>query len=87
MLVALLDPGATMATVLSGRYLDRLVRRDGTWRIAVRRSTVELMFNADARALKSPVWHDQGYLKGTRDTGDLSYERPLQLDSPAPERW
>ena len=86
-LVGLLDLGGTTATILSGRYLDRLERRDGEWRIAVRRSTVELMFTADARALQAPVFRDQGYLKGTRDTRDLSYERPLQLETPAPQRW
>ena len=40
-LVAMLTPDRSTATLLNGRYLDRLERRDGTWRIAVRRSTLE----------------------------------------------
>ena len=36
------------ASSISGRYIDRLERRDGQWRIEVRRSTVEVMFSADA---------------------------------------
>lgn len=86
-LVALLDPGGTMATLISGRYIDRVERRNGAWRIAVRRSTVELMLNADARALESSIFKEQGYIKGTRDARDLSYERPLLLETPAPLYW
>jgi hypothetical protein len=45
------------------------------------------MFTADARALNMPMFRQQGYLRGTRDHDDLSYERPLRLDAPAPDRW
>lgn len=86
-IVVLLGADGRTAQFISGRYLDRLERRDGHWRIAVRRSTVEIMFTADARALQSRFFTDQGYLKGTRDTTDLSYLRPLHPDSPAPARW
>ena len=58
-----------------------------SWRIVVRRSTVEGMFIADARVLQSPFFTEKGYLVGTRDRGDLSYERPLSIDTPAPARW
>jgi NAD(P)-dependent dehydrogenase (short-subunit alcohol dehydrogenase family) len=30
---------------------------------------------------------DKGYLVGTRDRSDLSYQRPLTIDTPAPARW
>ncbi|XVQ06491.1 nuclear transport factor 2 family protein [Spirillospora sp. CA-255316] len=73
--------------VLNGRYLDRLERRDGRWRIALRRSTVEVMFTADASLLQSSFFKKQGYLKGTWDKDDLSYRRPLLLETPAPARW
>jgi hypothetical protein len=76
-MVALLSPDATSATVMCGRYVDRLERRDGQWRIAVRRSTVELAFTADARLLQSRFFTEQGYEHGTRDRSDLSYLRPL----------
>jgi hypothetical protein len=73
--------------LLNGRYLDRLERREGTWRIAVRRSTVEWTATADASLLQSPFFTKQAFLKGTRDKNDLSYQRPLFVDTPAPERW
>ena len=75
--VTLLSPDATTATVMCGRYVDRLERRDGQWRIAVRRATVELAYTADARLLQSKHFVAQGYEHGTRDRSDLSYERPL----------
>ena len=85
-LVALLANDGKSTTVMCGRYIDRLERRDGAWKIAVRRSTVELAFTADASLLRSEFFRNQGYLKGTRDTSDLSYRRPLSVDAPA-ERW
>jgi SnoaL-like domain len=86
-IVILIGIDGRTAQVLSGRYIDRLERRDGTWRIAIRRSTVEGMFIADARALQSSFFTEKGYLVGTRDRTDLSYERPLNMDTPAPARW
>jgi len=85
-LVAMLTPDRSTATLLNGRYLDRLERRDGTWKIALRRSTLELMLTADASMLQSPFFKDQGYIKGTRDRVDPSYARPLSLDTAA-DRW
>jgi ketosteroid isomerase-like protein len=81
----LLGDGAT-ATVMCGRYLDRFERRDGEWRIAVRRSTVEVAFIADASFLKSDFFRDQGYIRGTRTGDDPSYARPLGIETPV-ERW
>jgi hypothetical protein len=77
-MVTLLSPDGTSATVMCGRYVDRLERRDGRWRIAVRRATVELAYTADARLLQSRYFAAQGYERGTRDRTDLSYERPLR---------
>ncbi len=86
-LVVLLAPNERSVQVMSGRYLDRLERRHGVWRIAVRRSTVEASFAADASILQNPFFVSQGYLRGTRDHDDLSYARPLTIDAPAPKRW
>jgi hypothetical protein len=85
-IVVLLGTDGRTAQFISGRYLDRLERRDGRWRIALRRSTVEVMFTADASVLQSGFFRDQGYLKGTRGGDDLSYSRPLALED-ASERW
>lgn len=85
-IVTLLAPGASAVSVMCGRYIDRLERRDGTWRIAVRRATVEVAFTADASLLQSKFFTAQGYVKGTRDNDDASYDRPLSLDTNA-ERW
>jgi hypothetical protein len=86
-LVVLLAPGEKSVQVMTGRYLDRLERRAGIWRIAVRRSTVEASFSADASILQNPYFVSQGYLRGTRGHDDLSYARPLTMDAPAPHRW
>jgi len=86
-IVVLLGKNGTTAQFISGRYLDRLERRDGRWRIAVRRSTVEVMFTADASVLQSSFFKQAGYIRGTRDHGDLSYQRPLLIDTDPPERW
>lgn len=86
-IVVLVGPDAKSAQFITGRYIDRLERRNGQWRIAVRRSTVEGMFLADARVLQSSFFTEKGYLVGTRDRTDLSYQRPLTIDAPAPARW
>lgn len=86
-IVVLVGVEGTSAQFITGRYLDRLERRDGQWRIALRRSTVEGMFMADARVLQSTFFKDKGYLIGTRDRRDLSYERPLTMQTPDPARW
>ena len=86
-IVVLVGPDAQSAQFITGRYIDRLERRNGQWRIAVRRSTVEGMFLADARVLQSSLFTEKGYLVGTRDRTDLSYQRPLTIDAPAPARW
>ncbi|BBY90419.1 hypothetical protein MGALJ_00880 [Mycobacterium gallinarum] len=86
-IVVLISPDSKSAQFITGRYIDRLERRDSQWRIAVRRSTVEGMFLADARVLQSSFFVEKGYPVGTRDRSDLSYQRPLAIDTPAPARW
>lgn len=86
-IVVLLGIDGRTAQFISGRYLDRLERRNGEWRIALRRSTVEVMFVADASVLQSSFFKEKGYIRGTRSRDDLSYQRPLVLESPVPERW
>ena len=78
-MVTLLSPDGSTVTVMCGRYVDRLERRDGRWRIAVRQATVEAAFTTDARLLQSKYFAAQGYEHGTRDRSDVSYERPLRV--------
>lgn len=86
-MVVLLSPDVTSTTIMNGRYVDRLERRDGTWRIAVRRSTVDAVITGDASMLSHPFFKQQGYIKGTRDRDDISYERPTSLRGAEPTRW
>jgi SnoaL-like domain len=85
-LVALLSKDGRSPTLMCGRYVDRLERRDGTWKLAVRRATVELAFSADASLLQSEFFKNQRFVRGTRDCSDISYERPLAIDTAA-TRW
>jgi len=85
-IVVLLAAVGPTAQVISGRYIDRLERRDGQWRIALRRSTVEVMFTADASVLQASFFTRQGYIHGTRDKADLSYQRPLRPGTPG-QQW
>jgi hypothetical protein len=85
-LVGLLDNNENTARIISGRYIDRMERRDGVWKIALRRSTLDLLLAGDASILKAPIFIEQGYTRAIRDKQDVSYQRPLKLDEP-PLRW
>ncbi len=85
-MVALLNNDGASARIISGRYVDHLQKRDGVWRIKLRRSTVDLLLSGDASILNAPMFRDQGYTKGIRGAEDVSYQRPLALDE-TPERW
>lgn len=82
-----LNPDGQTARILSGRYVDRLERRDDEWRIALRRSTVEVGLMGDASFLNIPYFRDMGFLKGLRDKNDVSYQRPLSLDDVPGHLW
>jgi hypothetical protein len=71
--------------LIGGRYLDRLERRDGVWRIALRRCTIEWTMNGDTSLIGSGAF--SGFVKGSWDRTDLSYARPMQIDSGPVERW
>lgn len=84
-----LDRGGQTARIIAGRYADRLERRDGKWKIALRRTTVDVLLTGDASALFTPEFHGLGYVKGMRDRRDVAYQRPLTLDETQAqaERW
>jgi hypothetical protein len=80
-----LDKGAETGRVLAGRYIDRLEKRDGEWRIVLRRSTVEIALEGKATLPTGALLPGSGYLRGNRDRTDPSYERPLSPESGG--RW
>jgi hypothetical protein len=64
--------------IAGGRYIDRLERRNGEWRIALRCNAVEWSGTIPAGALPFedvPDLHLNGAAARSRD--DLSYRRPL----------
>jgi len=81
-----LNQDGKSARLIAGRYVDRLERQNGDWRIALRRSTVEVLMTGDASILSLPMFAQMGFLRGTRDKRDASYQRPLKLENAA-ERW
>jgi hypothetical protein len=71
-----LDKGGETSRILSGRYIDRLEKRNGDWRIVTRRATVEVVLEGTAKMMEA--LRKGHYLKGGRDKSDLTYERPLK---------
>ena len=67
-------------TVMGGRYIDRMERRDGRWAIARRRCLTDWSGEPDASGL-SPEVFDMLQSSGTnaRDKNDSSYLRPLNV--------
>lgn len=55
-----------------GRYMDRFERRDGEWRIALRRLALDARMTADGSVFST----DDNYFHGTWDKSDVSYSRP-----------
>jgi SnoaL-like domain len=82
----MLNHDGVTARLLAGRYVDRLEKRDGQWKLAVRRTTVEVCFSGDATLMTLAAFTDRHFPKGERDRSDLSYARSLELDTPA-EVW
>jgi hypothetical protein len=72
-----LDKGGETGRILAGRYIDRLEKRDGEWRIALRRATVEIAIEGKATLPNGKMLPGSGYLRGDRDRSDPGYERPL----------
>jgi ketosteroid isomerase-like protein len=58
-----------------GRYVDRLERRDGDWRIAERVVVMEWEGAVEGGAPRHPLTVD-----ARRDHDDVSYRRPLHVD-------
>jgi hypothetical protein len=69
------DRDGVTVLVGGGRYLDRLEKRDGEWRIAVRRLVMDYSYIVDGSAFGD----GDRYPIGTWDRSDLSYRRPLEI--------
>lgn len=67
-----------------GRYIDRMERRNGEWRIKLRRTVIDMVAEGDASWLKSTAI--AGFLKGSRSRRDPSYA-PVNSSAPSEERW
>lgn len=80
-----LDKGGETGRMLAGRYIDRLEKRDGEWRIVLRRATVEVAIEGKATLPTGKTLPGSRYLRGSRDRDDPSYARPLTTDSGG--RW
>jgi len=79
----MLNHDGVTARLLAGRYVDRLEKRDGRWKLVVRRSTAEVCFSGDATLMTLATFTDRHFVSGSRDRTDLSYARPLGIDTPA----
>ncbi len=64
--------GEDQVTLVGGRYLDRLERRDGDWRIALRVVVIDVGAHALARPAPNRI------ASARQDRSDPSYQRPLQ---------
>ena len=60
--------------IAMGRYLDRLERRNGEWRMLVRKCTIEMTADCDASWVFSE--NVKGFLKARWDGQDPCYDRP-----------
>jgi len=80
-----LDKGAETGRILAGRYIDRLEKRGGQWRIVLRRTTVEVAMEGRSTLPHGAALSGSGYLRGDRDRSDPSYERPLRGETGG--RW
>lgn len=67
-------PGSDSLSLWGGRYVDRLERRDGEWKVALRVVITEWLTESPALA-----WGGR-QATSRRDPSDLSYERPLRAE-------
>jgi len=64
-------------TMASGRYLDRLERREGKWAIADRICLVDIR---NEHWAPTGTEGDADYMPNARDRSDTSYNRPIRVD-------
>lgn len=72
-ITTLLPKGSKEATLGTARYIDRMERRNGDWRIAHREAVMDFMVTVPTATMHPNV------MTGARDRSDRSYARPLTL--------
>jgi len=72
-----LNKAPPLYTLASGRYLDRLEKRDGVWGIVDRVCLVEIR---NEHWAPTGFEGDADYMPARRDLGDTSYQHPLKVD-------
>lgn len=78
--------GSDVTSIAFGRYIDRLEKRNGEWRMLTRRCTLEMTADADGSWLHSDAI--KGFLKPKWSKEDASYERPIVAQpSNIGDRW
>lgn len=80
----LLSADGMTCKIAPGRYIDRMERRNGEWRILQRRTTVDMVVEGPADWLHSPAV--KGFLKPLWSCDDVSYKRPVEVGTDG-ERW
>lgn len=60
--------------IVNARFVDRMERRSGAWRIAHRACVID-SHRTDPVLPGAGEWADAGYLRGKRDRTDPSYAR------------
>lgn len=73
----LLSRDEQTCTIACGRYIDRLEKRDGEWRIFHRRCTVDTAIDGSAGWLHGGAV--DGFLKSVWGRDDKSYQRPVTV--------
>jgi hypothetical protein len=73
------DKNDEWASVQGFRYIDRLDRRNGEWRVSVREAIPHFYLRGESHfdTLADLYWRPEGCWLGTRDKRDPSYRRPL----------
>jgi hypothetical protein len=66
----------TTTTIGIGRYLDRLEKRDGEWRLLVRKCTIEMTSDTDGSWIRSE--NVKGFLRPRWDGKDPQYDTPYE---------
>ena len=73
-------------TLAMGRYLDRLEKRNGEWRLLVRRCTIEATADCDASWIYSDAI--KGFLRAKWDGSDPCYDTPYTAQpKEVGDRW
>lgn len=67
------------ARLCGARYVDRLERREGIWKISFRRVVIDWIMAGDASSFHDPEYRQMGYPEGRWGHDDTSYERPLRF--------